>query len=316
MKKLFGLFVLALALNSCDDGDLTIENIDFSTVSAARCNDIVYKLKDTEALFFEVADHDAVFANDATLPNTPRVVQLNASNRIFYRAYNGEIASANICETVQPATPTVSEEWTFTGGTIEVTTTPVIIDNTELAGGQLIQRYRHNVVFRNVYKNTPDGTEFLETYVFGDYFTMPNTLPFNFDGSLEKCGNMVTSVSGSEAFSLNIDPALIENVTTAAGQPRVGLLGATTNQLTYSLFQSAVTDAYFCTSPAATPVLIEQWTGDAGVQNVSGIIEVTTTSSGPGVFEHEIHLKNVTLRKGNSAFLLASDYLLGTLTTS
>ena len=315
MKKILGLLALSIALHGCDDGDLTIQNIDFTTVAANRCpsNNIVYKLKDTEALFFEVADFDALFVNDATPEDNPRSVDINSNNRVFYRAYNGNIDPDNICETVQPATPSVIEEWTFTEGHIEVTTTPVIIGNTELAGGETITGYRHHIVLKETYKNTPGGTEFVETYVFGDYTKQVTPLSFNFGDDLDNCGNLITNINGSEALTLDIEPTLIESAETPAGQPRTGILGTTTNKLTYWLFQTAVNANYFCTTPTpSTPTLLEQWTGDA----VTGTIEVTTTSSGPGVFQHEIHLKNVEFRKGNTAFRLADDYFLGFLITN
>lgn len=319
MKKIIGLLALALTINSCDDGELIIEDIDFSEVDAANCGNIVYKMRDNEVFFFETDQYAAKFINDATPEGMPRTIELDANNRIFYRSYSGDLTSESICSIVQPPTPTVVEQWTYTGDNafIEITTTPVIIANAELPGGEIIQRYKHHIVFRNVDKNTPAGTEYLGDETFGDYFTTPNTLPFNFDGDLEKCGNIITSINGSEALTLDIAPELIENAVTPAGTPRVGVLGTTTNKLLYTLFQSAVTPAYFCTAPTpSTPLLKEQWSGDAGVLNVTGWIEVTTTSSGPGVFEHEIHIKKARLRKGNSTFILADDYMLGTLITS
>ena len=318
MKKIVALLAFSAFIQGCDDGDLTVENIDFTTQTAAHCGNIVYKLKDTEAFFFEVADHDALFINDATPEGSPRTLPVNSTNRIFYRAYSGDIDDDVLCSSIPPATPSVVEEWTFTGdnGRIEVTTSPVIIANTELSGGEIIQKYRHDIVFRAVNKNTPGGTEFGD-FTFGSYFTPANTLPFNFDDTAESCSNLVYNLNGSEAITLAISPELIANEVTPVGTPRTALLGTITNVLTYTLFQSAVTSDYFCVAPTpTTPLIREQWLGDAGVLNVSGTIEVTTTSSGPGVFQHEIRLKNATFRKGNSAFKLADNYLLGFLTTS
>jgi hypothetical protein len=317
MKKILGLLVIVMVLNGCDDGELTIENIDFSDVTASDCENIIYKLKNTEALFFEVENPATLFANDATLEGAPRTVDVDDDNRIFYRAYSGEITSENICGSILPATPSVIEEWTFTGGQIQVTTIPIIEDNAALPGGEKITQYRHHIIFAGVTKNTPSGSELMDLD-FGFLNTTPETLSFSFGETLNKCStsNVITSINGSAAITLDIDPALIASAETPIGVPNIGFLGTTTNKLKYSLFQTAVAQAYFCeaTTPT-TPVLKEQWIGDAGV-DVSGIIEVTTTSSVPGVFEHEIHLKNVTFRKGNSAFKLADDYTLGILTTN
>ena len=318
MKKYLGFVALAFLLNGCDDGDMTVENIDFADVIADDCGNIIYKLKDSEVWFFEVESAEAAFANDATPEGVPRTLPINNANRIFYRAYNGPITSANICETIQPTTPSVIEQWTFTGNNaaIEITTTPVIVPNTDFPGGEKIQSYRHHIFFKNIVITSPGGSIQDDSEEFGFYLTPASTLPFNFDDQLDQCGNLINNTIGSEGIALDIDPALIQNATTT-GTPRIGLISATTNRLVYSLFQSQVTADYFCASPTPpAPALKEQWIADDGVSGASGIVEVTTTSSGPGVFLHEIHLKNVRFRRGNSSFLLATDYFLGYLTTN
>ena len=64
------------------------------------------------------------------------------------------------------------------------------------------------------------------------------------------------------------------------------------------------------------PAILETYTGVIGVTNLSGIIEVTTTTNGTG-FLHEIHLKKVTLTSDlGVSFLLADDYFYGQLITN
>jgi hypothetical protein len=60
----------------------------------------------------------------------------------------------------------------------------------------------------------------------------------------------------------------------------------------------------------------QQWTAVSGVTAVSGIIEVTTTTNGPTAFKHTIVLKKVTLKSGNSTFLLGDNYVYGDLLTT
>jgi hypothetical protein len=318
MKKILGLCLLA-ALMACDDGDTKVESIDFSEVQASACGNIVYKIRANEALFFEVGSAESAFPNDQTPDGNPIVLPVDDSNRIFYRSYNGTVSDDNLCETVQPATPIVTEQWTATDGSIEITSAAVKIanPNPEFAGGEQIVKYRHTVIFRNITLQTPGGTQIQEALPFGDYFTYPISLPFNFDQQLDKCGDLIYDLNGSEALTLDINPDMIVNEITPTGQPRTELLGSSINRLDYRYFNGLIEDGYFCdgTTPA-TPTVSEQWTGQDGVSGVSGIIEVTTTSSGPGVFQHEIHLKNVVLTRGNTSFKLADDYLFGILITS
>jgi hypothetical protein len=83
------------------------------------------------------------------------------------------------------------------------------------------------------------------------------------------------------------------------------------------LFTGLLTDDYFCnTTTPSTPVINQEWNAVAGVTGISGIVEVTTTTNGPGSFKHTIVLKKVTLKKGNSDFLLGDNYIYGDLLTT
>ncbi|HLA57017.1 MAG TPA: hypothetical protein VK623_13010 [Flavobacterium sp.] len=319
MKRLLGLLVCMLILNGCDDGDLTVDSFDFSNETAQRCDNKIYKLTDTEALIVEIP-YDQAFINDPTPEGEPITFTISSSaNRVVYRSYNGSVAGANICGTIPPATPNVTQEWVATSGIIEITTIAVKTANTDTGfeGGENINKYRHTITFRNINFLKPDGTNQLyETFAFGTYDTNATELPFNFDDDLDKCDttNTVFNFVGNEALMLNIDPNLLPNEQTTLE----GLISTTTNKLTYSLFTNGALSAdYFCTSPVpATPTITETWAANDGVADISGIVKVITTSGGgTGVYEHEIHLINVTLKKGNSEFLLAEDYLFGTLIT-
>jgi hypothetical protein len=316
MKKYFGILASLLLLTGCDDGEIKVDNLDFESATVKRCSggNILYKLNDTEALFFE-SDYEAAFINDPTLEGSPRIFPISSTNQVYYRDYNGNVSLNNICDLIQPATPTVREQWTASDGSIEVTTAAVTIANTALAGGEKISAYRHTVTFRNIIFQKPSGNQLYETFSFGTYETPATTLPFNFDDEIDRCGYRVYNYNGSEAILIDLDPTLIQSSVTQPGVPRTGLLGPA-SQLYYILFNGLVDSDYLCASTIpATPVPVEFWSGAAGVENVSGIIEVTTTTNGTG-FQHEIHLKKVTLTKGNSAFLLADDYLLGNLITN
>jgi len=315
MKLFLVLFTCAFILSSCDDGDLTVDNLDFEAASSQRCGNIIYKLTETEALIIEIPEETS-FVNEPTLPGVPRLVEINATNRVVYRAYNGPVASANICATIQPATPVVTEEWNATSGTIEITTTAVKTQNTVLIGGEKISSYRHSIIFRNITFAKPNGVQVYESFVFGDYSKPATSLPFNFDDTVEKCAasNIVFNYVGSESLTLDIAPELLVNEITPLGQPRIALITSTLNKLTYTLYTSGpLSSDYFCTTPIPSlPTISQQWVGVDGVEGISGIIEVSTTTNGTG-FLHEIHLKKVTLIKGNSDFLLADDYLFGQL---
>lgn len=322
MKKALSLLVLLAFINACDDGNLTQEDISFEDVSTRSCsnsstNTLIYKLKEKEALIMEIPT--TTFTSEPTPVDEP--IELNistSSNRVVYRFYNGTVASDNICETIAPATPVITEQWTATDGIIQIVTTAIKSTN-ETTNATKISGYNHNIILKNVTFAKANGTQVYETFPFGDYTTSATNLPFNFDATLDKCtsSNDVYNYNASEALILNIDPNLILNEATALNTPRTGLIGTTTNKLTYRLFSNLLTSDYFCQSTTpTTPAVNEEWSGVSGVSGETGIIEVTTTTNGPNSFKHTIVLKKVSLKKGNSDFSLGDSYTLGELFTT
>lgn len=316
MKRILGLLALILFVTACDDGDLTVDVIDFSEVAAQKCTakDVIYKVKDSEMLFLEIPA--TTFTENQTAENTPIVLTINATNKVTYRRYDGTVTGNNICPTVPDATPNLSEQWNATGGTIQIKATAIKSTNTT-TGATRITGYQYYIEFKNITFEKPSGPQTEETMVFGNYTTSISPLAFGFDDQVTKstCDNRIFNFSGSEAFifdSADYATLFANEVTTT---PRTALIDSS-NKLTYKLFNNAIANPYFCaaTQPA-TPVLTQEWTAINGVAATSGIIEVTTTTLGTG-FQHTIHFRNVSLRKGNSDFNLGNDYIFGSFVTN
>lgn len=323
MKKVLNLLLLVALFTACDDGDLTQEDISFEDITATQSctnNNIIYKLKDQEALILEIPKTN--FTTDLTAANDTIELDISlTANRVVYRFYDGIVSTANICETIVPATPVITDQWVATAGKIRIVTTATkTSDDTN--NSTKITGYNHNIVLTNVTFAKSSGNQVYVEFPFGDYKTSITSLPFNFDQTLEKCTatNEVYNYNTSEALILNIDPALIANEVTPLNTPRTGLIGTTTNVLTYRSFSNSgtpLTGAYFCqaTTPV-TPTLNQQWNGVAGVSGATGIIEVTTTTNGANSYKHTIVLKKVSLQKGIVNFTLGDNYILGELFTT
>jgi len=144
--------------------------------------------------------------------------------------------------------------------------------------------------------------------------TPATSLPFAFDKTLDQCSTskQIYNHNSSEALTLDIDPLLLS--TAVINVAKTGLISATVNKLQYRLFSGLLTDAYFCISPEpTTPILSEEWNAAAGIQDASGIVEVTKTTDVPGVFKYTIVLKKVTFKKGITDFYLGDSYEYGVL---
>ena len=314
MKRIIGLLIFTLCLNSCDDGDLIQEDISFDTVGVQQCasNSLLYKVKDSEALIF-----NATGINFPT-ETTTQTLNVSESNRLIYRFYNNNVTSATICDAIPPAIPVVTDQWSATGGKIIINTTAVkTVKDTD--NSSKITGYNHNITFKNITFNKSDGkTQVYETFTFGDLVVSATALPLAFTKVLKQCPStkQVYDKNSSEALILDIDPALIVNTATPLNAPRTGLISDMKNKLTYKLFSGLLTDDYFCNSVyPANPAIIEEWIAVPGVANTTGIIEVTTTVFGNG-FKHTIVIKKGKLKKGNSDFLLGDNYIYGELLTT
>jgi hypothetical protein len=323
MKRILGLLVLILTLNGCDDGELTIENINFEDVQASSCGETIYKLNGNEALYIKIPESLNAFSNNVTPVDTPTTITIGGSVSVTYRAYNGTVTVANLCNTPAPISPNATEEWIATSGTIEIATIAVYSTPNTTTGATKILKYIHNIVFKNIVFSKPSGTQVYESFPFGEYQTTATTLPMNFDPEdIEICPSSQllynARTNGIEGLCIqNFDATLLD--TSNLGVAKTRLISSTTNKLVYRLFETALTTSnedYFCsTILPASPAINEEWIAKDGVADVSGIIEVITTTNGSG-FLHTITLKAVTFQKDNNTFYLGNSIVMGTLLTA
>ncbi|MFH7011189.1 hypothetical protein ACHRV5_04915 [Flavobacterium sp. FlaQc-52] len=326
MRKYACLLLFALILNGCDDGDVTVETLDFSDIKqASSCpssnNQLVYKIKSQESLLLQL-DKDT-FKNEPTLPGKPNTYQIDDNKfKLYYRSYDGPVGIPNICDFIPPTTPNVINEWYAKSGRIEIATTAITSTNST-TNAITITGYSHNIVIKNITYSVSSLDITQPQVVFGDFTTTVadvDKLDLAFTRPLVQCpvSKQIYTYNTKSAMTIDaIDPLLIKNEVTAANSPRRGLIGSSVNKLLYKLFTGPpVSDDYFCgTTIPTTPTVKETWTGVDGVANTSGIIEVTTTTAVNNQFKHTIVLKNTSIKKGNNFVNLGTSYVLGELLT-
>jgi len=317
---------MLLFINACDDGEITVDTIDFADVPVVKCEnkEILYKINGSKMLILSIPLDN--FRVDETPENDPDEVEIDNNDiQVIYRQYSAEPSSANICDVVTAATPNLTEEWVATSGTIQITSTAVKSINAT-TGIEQITGYKHYIVFRDITFLKPDGTTQSyfgddDLFVFGNYNPSVNVLAFGFDDQAAKstCSasdNRIFNFNSAEVFILDLADyaTLFQNQVTTT--PRIAYISAT-NKVNYRLYSGTINNAYFCaaTQPA-TPTLSQSWIANNGDATLgTGIIEVTTVESSPGFFEHDIHLKKVTMTKGNTDFDLGDDYPYGKIIT-
>lgn len=183
MKKI--VFLLAACVFfSCDDGDLTVEEIDLeNTASVEACTIInnaipagttlLFKINGAETLILEVPA--TLLINEATTTEenedgdfvpVPRTENLNGQASCYYRSFESNITNAYFCDQL-PSDIAITLEYLAVSGTIEVVSTEVIDDETM----QPIA-YDHVIKFKNVVFTGTNGQDVRnEEFNFGEVRT-------------------------------------------------------------------------------------------------------------------------------------------------
>ncbi len=124
MKKLIPIFFGILLLNSCDDGDLQIETLDFDSVAVQFCDseldptasNVLFKINGDEALILTL---QAGALNNGTAGNN---ITLSTQTQLVYRIFSDNVDTAYFCSAIPPTEPIVTEEIVAEAGSIIITT--------------------------------------------------------------------------------------------------------------------------------------------------------------------------------------------------
>lgn len=132
MKKVVLLVLLSISL-SCDDGDLTIETIDFDDASIMFCessttidSDLFFKLNSTESLILKL--QSGILKNE--ISEDTIVSSVPSQSQITYRTFSGTISKDYFCDDIPPLDPVVLQELEAEGGSVKIFTTQSETDTT------------------------------------------------------------------------------------------------------------------------------------------------------------------------------------------
>lgn len=330
MKKALSLLVLVFfALSSCEDGEIRVQSLNFGDASVNACDN----RQDADFFLYKVSGNQAMIV---VLPRTRLIngvsnetFDINGSTyRVIYRLYDGPVSASDLCSAIPPSSPQVKEEWNATGGVLRLVN-GAAFRNIEGSTAVLPDGYTHTISFDNITFDTGNGTVTFdneEPLAYGTYKTEEVNLElttFRSDDQvtrvLDRCGRRLLSIQPQQALTLDFDQATYDYLfaNEISAEPKTVLLNGS-NSISYRIFNTGVSVTNLCgdTLPTGT-VTLETWSGKPGVESVSGIIEVETTSAGVGNFVHKIRLKNVIFSRTGTAFEFnfGPDYPIGQFTT-
>ncbi len=123
MKYLFFFCILSLII-SCNDGDLTIETIDFNSVTTVQSCDspsiattLFFKINDNEALILEL--ESGILKNESSVTVSSAVP---SKSKVIYRTFSDKVSSDYFCDDIPTTEPAVVEEIEATAGEVLITT--------------------------------------------------------------------------------------------------------------------------------------------------------------------------------------------------
>lgn len=192
MKKLW-ILLFALCFTACDDGDLTLEQLNFDDqpVQTPCGGLLVYKLSAgrTEALLLQLNGQTSSIFTTLTENGAPRLFDVGGNNRIVYRVFDDQVSNNYFCQSIPPASPLVIEEWTGSGGTIQIATTRVQDDNDGIPADE-------EGAVRN-----EDGTLNFEASRDTDGDGLPDYMDFDDDGDNVPTSAEIVVNSGTITFT-------------------------------------------------------------------------------------------------------------------
>jgi len=329
MKKIVSVLTLIFVLNSCDDGGFSIDNFDFSGVTAVACNAdsnqfFLQYISGNEVLLIQIPESS--FPSQITPPDQPRIANITSANRVIYRIYSDNVTANQICTPIAPASPVVREEWNAVSGIISIQTF-ANRSNNATTGESFITGYTHLVTLINANFEKASGEQQLFAELsLGGYVTQANKPEILTSAPLVTCQDnyqFFYKNNSSQAILLEIPSSLIQNMETPLGSPRTAAIDQNSTLVSFRVYNNGIANpaSFFCNgSTPISPEGDENWEGriSSGLDN--GIIEVVTTSGfntqGEPIFTHEIFLRRVRFDRGAVDFTFGNLFSLGVIVTN
>lgn len=323
MKRFFAFLLLAFVFSSCDDGDLTEVSFEFDDSPAQSCNTttndfFIYKTQDKRALIIQLPESNFPNQISADLSTQPLPLNINGTSvRLIYREYSGNVTVNTICSAVPASNPFVVKEQEAIEGKINITTT-AIKTIPDANGATKIAAYLHTLVFTDLKFDLGDGTSQINEAFSQITYETPAVTFANFAGltSLFSCSNdnsFLFKYNPTQALILDLKDSDAAYLFSNEAGPKTRLIN-TENRLLHLFFNTTInslSNSYFCTNPTPeTPPIIDTFNAENGIENQSGIMEVTSLASDNG-YKHTIILKKIRLVKGSLKIQMADEFILG-----
>ncbi|QLG46386.1 hypothetical protein [Costertonia aggregata] len=303
MRKIW-ILCLYLVVLSCDDGDLQIETLDFSSSNIQSCDSpidigettLFFKIQGDEALILNLENN--LFSNASTGEELP-TSSISNESQLTYRFFSGDVSTAYFCDEIPPVEPTVLDEIEAEAGTITIiskvssinTTTKTYSHNINITDLTLINSLNERLTDNSLldYGNFTTTIGNSATLAFKNYADIPITKCE--ENPLENTVRLYKTINDEFIF-IDLPTSLFVNEATS--EPRVLDLA------TAGIFKNLIVNGI---SAIETICASDNTSNQAIIGeffSTEGTISVATTASEPNTegmvtYTHTITLLNVKL---------------------
>ncbi len=190
MKKILFLFLTAILLQSCNDGDIIVTTFNFDSADLKYCgelgNYVFYKVNPEalESLSLKLGVTDSLYKTEGV-----KTYPINGtSNFVNYRTYDGALGDNYFCSSIPPTSPRVTVDYLASSGTAEFTTIYGYDDNDGVPGEKEFNGDTDGDGLPDIYDvdddgdNVPTALELDILNVDGDNDPLTNPLDTDNDG--------------------------------------------------------------------------------------------------------------------------------------
>lgn len=289
MKKIKYIVLGIVALTACNDGDISVQSMNFSNSDIQNCNGLYFKINGKELLVADFNKGDFSDQLDINAPlNEEQSFQITSSHPIIYRVYSDKVTSNVICSAIPPSEPIVNSEYISIPGATVIYKKNMI---TSWANSSANIKYFFDINFNHLTLTKGEEQIKYENYSFGTYTFETRNMTFNFTNPVVNCDNstLFQNVDAELSFNISEDLKSIQTV----GVFNYAL--SQDNYMLYTKYSGNIVEQAPCESK--TNDVLEEWKATDGTL----IVEVVNENNS---LKKTYKLKNTRFFKGEKSFLI------------
>lgn len=298
MKKINYILLGLCFLVACNDGDVSFQSMNFSQAEIQSCNGLYFKMNGKELLVADFNKGNFSEQLDINAPlNEEQSFQVTNTHPITYRVYSDNVKNNVLCAAIPPSKPVVTSEYISEPGA-----TVLYKKNMRAvwSNGSAKITYFFDITFNHLTLTKADEKIKYETYAFGTYSFLTQSLPFSFTNPTIACDSFILFQNADAELHFYIPDDLIG--LQSVGSSTYPL--SSEHPMEYTRYSGTIVDQAPCDSKKNE--ILERWKATSGVLTVK--IEASENQTS---LKKTYQLSNAKFSKDGVSFIV-DDVILKT----